>query len=846
MKLFNFFVMYQKNSRQDLILIAFILCLGVWFLWDVSHWTGIVTIGTRQYGDAAFWWNGALHFGEGIIKNNPNLDFRMGYAIFAGLFVAIFGGDFFLFHKFLIVVFISSALYLYFSLVPSVGRIIAAGSIALLIFNPYTAEWLAISSSDSLGLIFNITAVASLINGLRNRLHLGFLAAFGAVIATASLTRPLMSPFVLASVFLLLVSSAIPRKRRIIGIGTVLTAFAIPTTLWVVFLHGITGSWAMAGHDSSAFYAASDPQVQVWNGEMYNKVEESAKMRHSTEKPTTSQMTEEFWLLTKKNYSLHFKHHISRAIPHVFSIASFSTKNASRKSWASQIVRGAILLTSMISLIIVSVVNGRRLGASLVLIVGLLAAFPQTQLILVMLSVVIFAYTVLLPNANRTYAVFALYWWTGVAALYLVGGTWGPPLGATHDLNALGYRLGVQFLFINDLLILFILGLCSTVKARSTLWDHNSLTSEQIHLEVDKSEGGVTPIPRPVTLLGKTLISVLLVLFIVGSSIVSYRVWRRGALEPLPFPATKSVRLWLQENQLRLNSPISEEVISDISQFNARIGTTSQGGTSSKYLVFTGEMSDFIWNLSGQNRSHAIVYIQENISPNSMSPGTIYLEFPKHLDESKWTRRQGIWIVRRIADLPSRSNLPYYYSETVIKAFVPLAKDKTNYDFSSAEIFPLQKYASQLYVASELKVIVGAIEWYHNSGVEKYPRRFSLQQTDSSNSKGTVILELDLSKMIGVRELSFRWTVEVQNSELIMQAKPALRIINNFGVQMDNLSNRVASTESGANYSKDFNYVYIDLTQKKYEKLKLVFDGMTPSSKLFINEFNVIADEFVH
>src|SRR5262245_35833635 len=35
---------------------------------NARYWQGLVTIGNWQYGDAEFWWSGAIQFAEGILR----------------------------------------------------------------------------------------------------------------------------------------------------------------------------------------------------------------------------------------------------------------------------------------------------------------------------------------------------------------------------------------------------------------------------------------------------------------------------------------------------------------------------------------------------------------------------------------------------------------------------------------------------------------------------------------------------------------------------------------------------------------------------------------------------------
>ena len=145
----------SKTIAGDAIFLFCYFIIAFYYFYDCNFWAGSVNIGSMQYGDAAFWWSGALQFSEGILKENANITFRMGYAIFAGIFAAIFGSDYFLFHKFLVAIFLCSLGAFYFSIKPFLGRVLASFSLIFLI-NPYLAERLALSTSDSVGLIFSI------------------------------------------------------------------------------------------------------------------------------------------------------------------------------------------------------------------------------------------------------------------------------------------------------------------------------------------------------------------------------------------------------------------------------------------------------------------------------------------------------------------------------------------------------------------------------------------------------------------------------------------------------------------------------------------------------------------
>jgi ABC-type Na+ efflux pump permease subunit len=131
-------------SPFDLAVIIVMVCAGLIFLWDAPGWAPHVYVGNEQFGDAEFWWRGALQFSQGVFWDNVNFYYRMGYAIFAGLLVAVAGTDYAVFHKLLLLLFLGVAVGGYLVLARRVGRPAALAMTASLIFSPYQAEWLAI------------------------------------------------------------------------------------------------------------------------------------------------------------------------------------------------------------------------------------------------------------------------------------------------------------------------------------------------------------------------------------------------------------------------------------------------------------------------------------------------------------------------------------------------------------------------------------------------------------------------------------------------------------------------------------------------------------------------------
>lgn len=824
------------NLDLDILFVAFIFAVGGVFLWDIQKWAGITLIGSSQYGDAAFWWSGGLHVAEGVFKDNPNVDFRMGYALFSGVFISLFGSDFWFFHKILVILFLFSVTALYFAIKPAFGRMVSAGVATLLIVNPYSAEWLSISTSDSLGLIFNILAISSLVVGLRYKYKLNYIFLSGILISLGGITRPLMAPFIIVALAIVFNSLRITIKSRLQATTLLMLAFAIPVFLWMVALHNITGSWALAGHDSTAIYAASDPEMQVWNGAMYEKVADSAKQRYQVQSVTAAQLNSEFWNLAAINYKNNIGYHIGRIVPHVWDIAEFSNKFMARNTERLDLIRKLILEFVVIGLAISAAKRGKWLGSILVTVSGLLILlYPTIPIVITLIGAILFLVPPLCARYDKAYTIIAAYWWVGVAVLFFVGGTFGPPLGAVHALNALGYRLGFQFFFVNDVILLAMLGQMSSIgEYKNRTCKCNKSANQDL---LGRSRLDV--IPAPILKGARLFLFGLASIMIAGSLVVGYRVWTRAYLVPKIYPAVGDLNSWWAKHDGAYAAINKLQIAHDVDEIRAAASQYSLGVNASPYIAFSGKISDFIWNLLGQNRSQAIIYFQKNIVPDTMHPNHLYVEFPQQLNEDQWRGRRGLWIARRFPDNPRKSNLPFYFSEISIKAYIPLASDGANYDYDNAEIFPIQRYASQLYSSGELRVQEGLLRWEDNSTDEKFPRAFSVMRNSKTGTDDSIKLKLDISRAKGNRNLSFNWQIKGQTTADCCSHITSLKIFTSDGkVLFDSKLNE-------AEHEEGLVKVNLNLADSDNSIFEIVVNGIGSERRALFYEFNLLSDDYV-
>ncbi|MBE34321.1 MAG: hypothetical protein CMI16_01955 [Opitutaceae bacterium] len=711
---------------------------GFFFLRNAPHWGQMAYVGSAQYGDAEFWWNGALHFAQGIVEENPNITYRMGYATFGGLIAAVLGPEYRVFHQILLIVFLVTSCGMYASLRGLISRIAAAATVLFLVFNPFTAEWLAISTSDALGLILNLLAILCLIAGVSDRLRLRWIFGFGILFSCASLTRPLMTPFLAPAALVVIVAAWGEWRKLATALGLMLSAFVLPTVAWMTFMAATTGNFALTGEsqDSSAFYAASDPKIQVWRGDMYIPVRESAKKHFQTEQPTPKQLNAEFWNMTRSNYQMHWRYHLERLWRNAFELASFTPKRSAVSSSFTERWRGIFKWSLTLGLTIMMLRQRRFLAAFAVGSIGAIwAIWPQTQPWFV-LGASWLGLSALL-SGQRGLFLWTVYWWVGVMALYLTGGTWGPPVGAVQDLNALGYRLGFQFFFSADLLIIGLLGSITL----------GAVQSESTHRLLGRSSSATR-----LSLLGlRGLLVLLAVLLGTGAVIVTWRLVEQAIKRPTTYPSLDALHsLDVIQGATRLT---------DITPL--RVAINAQTGVP---LLTKAMSSGFVWNLTGQKRSMLLLYQQDHVQPISMSPRNIYVEISRQVPEREWMNRQGAWVLRSFPNTAQVSNQIYYIENPAVQAFIPLAPDGKSYNTEKIVVFPLAKSATQLTAAGALTISGAEPEWSQNSGDLKFPRRFALRASETDQ---TIRLKLNLASTRGQR--SFRVGVRLESAAGIAQ-----------------------------------------------------------------------------
>ena len=645
-----------QASWFDLSFVVALVVVGFFYLDDPKRWASWVYVGNDQWGDADFWWQGALQLAQGIFWNNAAITFRMGYAIFAGLSVAVIGPHYVVFHHVLTLVFLGLAATAYLALRGRVGRPVAIAMAAVVVFTPAHAEFVAISTSDGLGLGLNIAALVSLILAARARSSLFFVLLAGLFLSLAGLTRPLMSLFIAPSAFVILVATEGRFVRKAVSVAVLLVAFATPTLCWMSVLYAKTGVFALAGYDSSIFYAASTPKIQVWTPEMYPAVQAAAEKRFGAP-PTTKQLNDEFWTETIQNYRQEWRYHLHRLGPNILKFADFDHFNPYTTDavtlWMRWILRGVLGL-----FLVGAAVAGRRwVSAILVAVATGLSLWPPAVSWVVVAAA---AYLLLAPRgpaAKPVAKIVSLYWLTGVAAIFLIGGISKFTPTDPFRMNALGDRLGTQCFFSDDWLILLGLGCLAGVAT--------------VPFRIERMAFlGSRSSPRAL-LKGAGALSVLslLIFLSTGAVIAGWRSYKLATADRMPFPPAKPVIDDLCRAAGAGPSDMAQPDAASATTLRTMWGEADPAGRPSQTRIFTGSIGALLWRMGDQGRTRALFNTQTNVAP-FMVGDRADVEVDAPLVEDAWRDRQGLYVIRSFPEEGSHKGL-WRESLPEIQTFVP-------------------------------------------------------------------------------------------------------------------------------------------------------------------------------
>jgi len=825
-------------SLYDLALAVVVVLGGLAYHWDFERWS-IGLVGGAVYGDAEFWWDGALQVADANFRHHPGLGMRPGFFIGAGLTVPVLGHSAASFHKFLLAVFLATTVVFYLILRKPLGRWGASCGVLLLVVNPFTAQWLATPTTDGLGLVLHLLALCFLFGGTSDGLRPGRLAAFGAFFALGTLTRPLITPFIGLAALCVLFFPGAPWRRRALSAAVVVGAYCVPTLLWMVIQHSLVGEWSISTNDASAFYAASDPSYQVWWPPIYDSVAAEARQRFGRP-PTNADLNAVFWQRTKTNYVKHYRYHLDRLVPHTWAVASPAplVVGLDTVRWRTE------LLAALASGLCWQLLFRRQLLRAMLLGVATAGVWlsPHVAGFLTCAGAALALTTPSGAGMERGRIWLAAYWLCGVAALYSIGGTYGPPLpGHTEvTLNSLGHRLGAQVFFAGDLLAVFCLVQLASLNLPPRP-DESPIGTTSAGF-VATATNRLLRAPSPVAsslvriALGITLV-VVAATYAAGTMLVAQHWYSQRKARRLPMPSPAPAAAYLAEAAGQPASPPLR-----VAQNTAGLGpilALDKKVADSGDFVALGEVGTYVWNLPAQRRSLAHFHAQRSGPPYVRDRSTFTFQFPDHLPPAQWAGAKGAFLLRSLPDSQNHWHLPTYLNAVVVRAFVPLTADGSAYDLERTVRFPLALCASQLHGAGLLECTDARIEWTVDGGEEG--RRFDIF-TRPEVTTGRASLKLNLSRLTGAKTLSFAFRRPANGAPPVPETAPFRIEGARRGTDERALlwSTKVPTSEVGP--KSPLHRVELAVGAE-FDSLELIWDGASPTAPIWVYEFVVRADD---
>jgi 4-amino-4-deoxy-L-arabinose transferase-like glycosyltransferase len=748
-------------SPFDLLVGLLLVAGGLAFHWDyASHAVG--TVGECPFGDAEFWWDGALRVSQADLQDHPGKGFRPGYFVLAGLTVPVLGPSPATFHKFLLVVFLASCLLLYLALRPSFGRLAAFIGVALAVFNPYTAQWLATSTTDGTGLVLHVLALGCLLRGMTGGRRWGWLAAFGVLFAAATLTRPLMTPFIGGALAFVVLAPGDPWRRRLASAAVVLVAFCLPMLLWMAVQRVLVHEWSVSNNDATAFYGASAPKFQVWSPAMCLELTAEAQRRFGTAEPTTAQINDMCWRGTLRNYFAHARYHLDRALPNLWTVAAFPPDCAPAGSawWQDALMT---LLGGGLGVWLLARRCWRR-AAALFGAACCVWLFQQTAGVLTIAGVALALFVS--PGGWQRPGAFllALYWLFGTAALYLTGGTWGPPAFAgPPSLNALGYRLGAQVFFSGGLLACYCLIRLAS-PSQPPVSGLNVLSPEAgLPARVaDWFLRARNPIAgRLVQAAYAATAAAVVVVYTAGAALIVRHVCVRHATPRAAYPDPAPVADLYRETHAEARGRVPP-VATDLKSLKILLAAEKGGGPGGDVLAL-GQVGPMLWSLDGEERTLFRLQPEQLAAPRRRGAARI-VQVPARLGRREWAGAQGAFVLRRIPDTVDNDNVPVQFGGPVVRGFVPLDPRGCGYALDRAVWFPLDLYATQLLGTGDLHCLRGDP---HCSPDSETPdgRRFAILPGGGTGNVLQLRLDLGRMKRPTVFSFAYKWAFDVGEAQ---------------------------------------------------------------------------------
>lgn len=660
----------SSGTRQQTLDFAIQLGLfGLTLGFALTHPWSHALVGEAQFGDAAYWDLAGENWARGYIANKVP-DIRPGYSLFLGIVYSLSGADFR--HAFVAqaLLFSLAALMVY-----QIGKRLggrSAGLLAgiMLALNPYMAEWVALSTTETLGSVCNLAALYFLLRVVWRPCRMADTVLFGISLGFANAVRPLTLLFVIPVILITLALARTSWKRRVVLSVGMVAGLAVPLALGVMYQYWGTGEVGLSSNTAANFYGASSPKYKTWTNEMYVEVADRLKARGI--EASAANMDAEFWRLTVFNYVQHPLFQLQRIGRGFAKYALFEGER--ERSDRYTFFRPHLVAGGLLAVALALYLRDKTRLLRRAVVTGLFAVLMPVAALTVARGMGVINGLQMVrrrPHPREVaWGLIAFYWMLVGLSQALVGGTEGFFL----------HRLYTQVEPVNTVLItlgalqLLMVGLPKSMAMVRVL--NLSTLARRMGL-----------LPAPLEKAGSILGATAGLLLTLGAARMV--VANITPSQPEPFIAPDTVELRTLMERLGLPRPIHYVGTSEAFDNSLPLLTRTSLPEQIDTYAVPGQFSRFLWYVADQDRTEFWFFFANRPRPDSLDRNLLWTEATGRLDVARFRDRYGLLVLAPTNAYFISSGDWKQLNLIPARAFVPWDPQRNRFAMEGVVVFPL-------------------------------------------------------------------------------------------------------------------------------------------------------------
>lgn len=657
------------SRRQTLDFAIQFSLFGLAFGFALTHPWAHAYVGEAQFGDAAYWDLAGESWARGYIANKVP-DIRPGYSVFLGIVYSLSGVDFY--HAFVAQSFLFglATLIVYQIGARLGGRAVGLISGLVLAFNPYMAEWVALSTTETLGSVCNLAALYFLLCALWRPYRAADAVLFGISLGFANAVRPLTLLFVIPAILITLAFARTSWKRRAaLSVGMV-AGLAVPLALGVMYQYWGTGEVGLSSNAAANFYGASSPKYKTWTNEMYVEVADLLKARGI--EACAANMNVEFWRLTVSNYVQYPLFQLQRIGRGFAKYALFEGQRERLDRYT--FFRPYLVAGGLLAVALALYLRDKARLLRRAVVAGLFALLMPVVALTVARGMGVISGLQMVrrrPHPREVaWGLLAFYWILVGLSQTLVGGTEGFFL----------HRLYTQVEPVNTVLItlgalqLLVVGLPKSMAMVRVL--NLSTLARRVGL-----------LPAPLRKVGSFLGATAGLLLTLGAARMV--VANSTPSQPEPFIAPDTVELRTLMERLGLPRPIHYVGTPDAFDNSLPLLTRTSLPEQIDTYAVPGQFSRFLWHIADQHRTEFWFFFANRPRPDSLDRTLLWVEAAGRLDLATFRDGYGLLVLAPTNAYFISSGDWKQLNLIPARAFVPWDPQRNRFAVESAVVFPL-------------------------------------------------------------------------------------------------------------------------------------------------------------